>query len=431
MKKEVVDKKNELIKQIRYVSNLFDQKKFQESFDLSYSLNREYPKNINILNCLALSSIELENLNMAKQSYIEILDLDVKQEFSHIFSNAGNLFFDTGDINKSIEFHKKAIDLDNKNLTSLRGLGLASENSGNSQKAIEYYKKGLEIDRDNDLINFHLANVYRVQERFDEAIQHYELSNTHLSKTNQLECIYRSNNKKLFNEKLKSFIGNSKIEPLVAALSSHASVRFDQNDEYSFCKNPFDYVCTANLYDDKRFTDEFILKFIEEINQSKISKKTQSLLKNGFQSSGNLFLNNSPNIKIMESIVMDGVNSFRHKFSDKDCGIIKNWPKNFTVIGWIIIMKKGGNLLAHMHKHGWVSGSIYLNIPKKISKNEGNIQFSYHGSDYPHDNKAYPNKMVDINKGNMVLFPSSLFHSTIPFSSEEERITLAFDVIPA
>jgi len=430
LNKEGPDKKKDLLKQISDLSILHEQRKFQELFDISYSLNKKYPKNINILNSLALASIELENLKMAKQSYIDMFDLDVKSEFSYIFSNAGNLFFDTGDNNKSIEFHEKAIDLDSKNLTALRGLGLALENSGNVKKAIECYKKGLEIDSNNDSINFHLANVYRVQNRFDEAIHHYELSDTKLSKTNQLECIYKSNNKNLFNEKLKNFITNKTIEPLVASLSSHASIRFDQNDEYTFCKNPFDYICTANLYNDERFNDTFITGLVEEINQSNISKKTQSLLKNGYQSSGNLFLNDSPNMKIMESIVMDSIKSFRTKFSDKNCDLIKNWPKDFSVISWLIIIKKGGNLLAHMHKHGWISGSIYLNIPKKISKDEGNIKFSLHGADYPHDNKAYPSKIVDITKGNMVLFPSSLFHSTIPFSSEEERLTLAFDVIP-
>ncbi len=93
-------------------------------------------------------------------------------------------------------------------------------------------------------------------------------------------------------------------------------------------------------------------------------------------------------------------------------------------------MKKQGNLLAHMHKHGWISGSIYLRIPEKAKENEGDIKFSTHGGDYPHDNKLFPSKIVDLKKGNIVMFPSSLFHSTIPFSSNEDRITLAFDVIP-
>ena len=74
--------------------------------------------------------------------------------------------------------------------------------------------------------------------------------------------------KELFNEKLKGFIGTKTVEPLIATLSSHASIRFDQKDEYTFCPNPFDYICTANLYDDERFNDEFISGLGKEINDA-------------------------------------------------------------------------------------------------------------------------------------------------------------------
>jgi hypothetical protein len=32
--------------------------------------------------------------------------------------------------------------------------------------------------------------------------------------------------------------------------------------------------------------------------------------------------------------------------------------------------------------------------------------------------------------GDIVLFPSSLFHRTIPFSADEDRICVAFDLKP-
>ena len=41
-----------------------------------------------------------------------------------------------------------------------------------------------------------------------------------------------------------------------------------------------------------------------------------------------------------------------------------------------------------------------------------------------------PKKIIDVVTGSMVLFPASLTHYTIPFESEEERIVLAFDVVP-
>ena len=39
-------------------------------------------------------------------------------------------------------------------------------------------------------------------------------------------------------------------------------------------------------------------------------------------------------------------------------------------------------------------------------------------------------KIVLTEKGKVVFFPSSVFHRTIPFKSNEERICIAFDVKP-
>ena len=50
--------------------------------------------------------------------------------------------------------------------------------------------------------------------------------------------------------------------------------------------------------------------------------------------------------------------------------------------------------------------------------------------DYPKDGKLFPMKIVDLDWVILSFFPSSLFHSTIPFNSNQRRITLAFDVVP-
>lgn len=415
---------------INDLASLHKQKKFADMYKMSLELSKQYPNHGELLNCLAVSNKELGNTDEAKKIFMSILALEHKPEFSHIFSNAGFLFFDSGEVQKSVEFHRAALKIDNKNAASLRGLGLAAENSGNAEEAINYYKKGLEIDKNDGLLNFHLANIYRIQNRFDKAIYHYDFSDVKLSKTNQLECIYKSNNEDLFNQKLNKIIDEGLVEPLVASLSLHASFRYDQKDKYTFCPNPFDYVCTADLNKDERFNDKFVNDLFEEINESNITKKNQSLLNNGFQSTGNLFLKDLPCLNIMEDIIRDSIKSFREKFANHNIDLINKWPKNFSILSWLIVMQKQGNLSAHMHKHGWVSGSVYLRMPSKVNKNEGDIKFSAHGGGYPTDNKLFPSKTIGLRKGSLVLFPSSLFHSTIPFSSDEERVTLAFDVIP-
>ena len=96
----------------------------------------------------------------------------------------------------------------------------------------------------------------------------------------------------------------------------------------------------------------------------------------------------------------------------------------------MVSINTGGSLAAHIHKEGWLSGSLYFKMPSKKTSNEGNIVFSLDGANYPTDGKKFDKKSVDVNKGDLVLFPSSLFHHTIPFKSNEERFTFAFDIIP-
>ena len=51
---------------------------------------------------------------------------------------------------------------------------------------------------------------------------------------------------------------------------------------------------------------------------------------------------------------------YRNQYTDSNDGFILKWPINTSLHGWIIDLKKGGSLGSHMHKQGWLSGSLYL-----------------------------------------------------------------------
>ena len=84
---------------------------------------------------------------------------------------------------------------------------------------------------------------------------------------------------------------------------------------------------------------------------------------------------------------------------------------------------------AHIHDTGWITGSIYINVPPKSKKDSGNLVVT---SNDPKDGKhsTKDTKSIDVVTGSLCLFPSSLLHYTIPFESQEDRVVLAFDVIP-
>ena len=75
-----------------------------------------------------------------------------------------------------------------------------------------------------------------------------------------------------------------------------------------------------------------------------------------------------------------------------------------------------------------MSGSIYINVPPKLKTDSGNLVLTIDDNDFKNDENSKKN--IDVVTGTICLFPSSLHHYTIPFESNEDRIVLAFDVMP-
>ena len=69
-------------------------------------------------------------------------------------------------------------------------------------------------------------------------------------------------------------------------------------------------------------------------------------------------------------------------FCDSEEGLIKDWPLDYSLYGWLVSMKNGGELSAHIHDEGWITGSIYINVPPKSKKDSGNLVVATHDPKY-------------------------------------------------
>ena len=100
---------------------------------------------------------------------------------------------------------------------------------------------------------------------------------------------------------------------------------------------------------------------------------------------------------------------------------------------WATIIKSGGFLDTHFHPTGWLSGVYYPRLPdavNRLSENkEGWIEF---GKEYYRigSGDQPPVFVVKPIPGLMILFPSYMGHRTLAFESTEERMSMAFDVLP-
>ncbi len=130
----------------------------------------------------------------------------------------------------------------------------------------------------------------------------------------------------------------------------------------------------------------------------------------------------------LKDIILSEIDVYYEKFQNEKCSFIEKWPAEKQIKGWHIMLKEHGYHHLHIHSDGWLSGVIYLKVVPPLKKNEGAIEFSLNGK-YYHD--AASTTVVHLPKaGDIVIFPSSLHHRTIPFSADTDRISIAFDLVP-
>lgn len=110
-----------------------------------------------------------------------------------------------------------------------------------------------------------------------------------------------------------------------------------------------------------------------------------------------------------------------------------NPPKFDRMHAWAVLMHNQGYETQHIHPSGRISGVYYVSIPKIVSDptnvgHEGWIEFGDPDPAYLIKSQPKINRLMP-EPGLMVLFPSYFWHHTIPFSSKQDRLCIAFDIV--
>jgi tetratricopeptide (TPR) repeat protein len=98
---------------------------------------------------------------------------------------------------------------------------------------------------------------------------------------------------------------------------------------------------------------------------------------------------------------------------------------------WSVRLRPDGFHHNHVHPKGWLSSACYIDLPDAVHSDnkEGWIKFGEPGM--VTSPELSWEHAVEPRVGTIVLFPSYMWHGTIPFSGEQERMTCALDIVPA
>lgn len=152
-------------------------------------------------------------------------------------------------------------------------------------------------------------------------------------------------------------------------------------------------------------------------------------VRGGTQTDRPLFFHPDPSIQAIRRTIMNAVRRYVDALPPSDPRHPLLGADRSTLLfdgSWSVRLTGKGFHASHSHVNGWISSAFYVALPDQ----PGPPPSGYFALGTPPpelDLKLSAYQAVEPRPGRLVLFPSTMWHSTIPFEAGE-RLTIAFDI---
>ncbi|MGL5838403.1 MAG: putative 2OG-Fe(II) oxygenase [Sphingorhabdus sp.] len=152
-------------------------------------------------------------------------------------------------------------------------------------------------------------------------------------------------------------------------------------------------------------------------------------LRGGTQTQGHLFLRLEPELQALKALILDAVREYVAWLPPfhEDHPFLGTVRKGLHFEGaWSVRLMAQGFHVVHTHPLGWISSAFYVAIPEAAGTMQaGWLQLGAPPPDL--QTGLLPYCAIEPKPGRLVLFPSTMWHGTVPFD-DGERLTVAFDM---
>lgn len=322
------------------------------------------------------------------------------------WSNLGSALRAKGQSNEAIEAFEKALTLLPDNADIYTNLGNALQAAQRHDEAIAAFSRAIEIQPDFGaahanlgIAELHAGNVDRALSALDACLALVPANRTALAV--KTLALYQA-------KKAEAAQALTDLDAAIRPTSIHTVPGFDSLAKFNHALA--DHACTH-----------------PSIRYEPFSKTTRR-----GQQTGNLLEGTRGPVARLEQIINDAVTRYLdempfpldHPYRDRS---IRGWSLNL----WATVLDSQGHQAPHIHPGGWLSGVYYAALPGDMDAGNGAgcIEFG-RGPDDLELEQAPRTKLLTPAEGLLLVFPSFFYHRTLPFTSDQPRISFAFDVIP-
>ena len=373
------------------------------SYEQALELKPDYPEahcNLGAVLC------NLGKTGAAVKSYHTALTLTPNYPQAH--NNLGVTYMDMGMLAKAVKSFQKAITFNPEFADAYCNMGTANQALGHLDTAVENVAKALSLKPDFAKGQAGLVDVYLHKAQPQKALEICDdFLERHPGNTTLLAA--------------KSFA----LADLGEMKSVKSLIDFDRFLSPQFVDVPIGYSDLAAF-------NSALGVHIE--SHPSLTFAPQSHATRAGRHSGELLTHPKGPIAHLEAAILRAVDCYKPSQQDNQSHpFIEARPKNLRLSIWGVIMETSGHQISHIHPQAWLSGVYYAKVPDIVADETRNkagwIEFGQAPENY-HNVCQPETRLIQPKPGLMVLFPSYFFHHTVPFNTNDTRISIAFDLIP-
>lgn len=155
-------------------------------------------------------------------------------------------------------------------------------------------------------------------------------------------------------------------------------------------------------------------------------------LRGGTQTSQNLLMAEHPAVAAFFQAVEGPIQAYRRAIGQgPDLFRARNGAGHRVLGAWSVRLQPNGFHVDHIHPQGWISSACYIDVPAAIGDGEDHAGWLRFGAPpIPTRPSLEAEHFVRPEPGRLALFPSHMWHGTVPFGGDQPRMTIAFDIVP-
>jgi tetratricopeptide (TPR) repeat protein len=318
---------------------------------------------------------------------------------------------------------------------------LAHEKRGEEAHAL--YRDVLAADASDIVAAAGAANMLVMLERYEEASAAFDAALARHADPDLLSgaaevALLRQDPQKALALCQKALTLDPHHQNAIANMSVGLRLLGDERDEalnlYDSLVQVFDLEPPVGFSSMEDFNAE-LCAALEKLHP-KMRAHLNQTLRSGTQTQGHLFGSGQVLVDKIQARINEAILRYiAEMMPDERHPFLSRRGRAFRYAGsWSSRLMDCGFHVNHIHPRGWISSCYYAGVPEAVrdeKEKQGWIKFGESGFTHLAEKNPPPRRRVQPVPGRLVLFPSYMWHGTVPFHGPTPRTTIAFDVVPA